>query len=528
MNKLPEDFVNRIRTQLGDEADIFLDSFDATYVKSLRFNLAKNPNKILPGMKSLGIDSSKIELQRDGQEDVDSQSVDYIGQSTVSWESRGIYYKEKGDENEFTIELNSPGKSPLHSAGAYYIQEASAMLPVTMLDITGGGLKVLDLCAAPGGKTTQIADYMQGEGILICNEIVPSRAKILSENIERMGVRNALVISSDPNDLVVRVPRFFDRILVDAPCSGEGMFRKHPEARDEWSLENVKTCADRQDMILDCASQMLAPGGKIVYSTCTFSEEEDEGSVERFLFSHPDFIQLGDGHRLFPHKDRGEGHFAAAFTHRGYEDKYLEDTNSIDGINKSCNNDEIARLSVELQNVKPVLDSSSETVERFKKKNKSNNSNQFKRKGGLQLPSKVELDAFKDFCKENLKKDLSYIDVDRILMFGDRMFLVPDFMPDISGLTVLRPGLHLGTIIKDRFEPSHAWALTLKKEEVCRVCDFAEESGEIASYLKGMTLNCEGGKGWCLICVEGLSLGWGKINGGIIKNHYPKGLRIMG
>ena len=491
---LPQDFVDRMRIQLGADAEDFLDSYGKPYVKSLRINRRKNVKGVLP--LSCNCDFASIN-------NIDNE---------ILWEHAGRYYKEQDDEiMEGDLILASPGKSSLHAAGAYYIQEASAMLPVTMLDINVNDdkeLRILDLCAAPGGKSTQIADYMNNRGILVCNEIVKSRAKILSENIERMGVSNALVISSDPNELVPRFPYFFDRILVDAPCSGEGMFRKHEEACEQWSLENVKICADRQDMILDCAASMLAADGKIVYSTCTFSIEEDEGAIERFLTRHPDFELDGDMHRIFPNKQRGEGHFSARLARKSHN------------------------MAVSSSNINE--DNSVECKKIGKSKSKKSQLNE-------KTDNKWSA-LINDFCKENLK----YCDVlgvsigenfadgipkktqDRIIKFGDRLFLTPKNMPNIDGLSVLRPGLCLGTIIKDRFEPDHAWALALSKEEVLNVNDFKQDSSEIIGYLKGQTISSEGEKGWHLICTEGLSLGWGKLSNGCIKNHYPKGLRTLG
>ena len=196
----------------------------------------------------------------------------------VPWADNGFYYAP-GDV---------PGKHPYHAAGVYYIQEPSAMAPAEYLQAKPGE-KVLDLCGAPGGKSTQIAADMQGEGILVCNEIHPARAKILSENVERMGICNAVVANESPQRLAEAFPEYFDKILVDAPCSGEGMFRKNEDACREWSLENVALCAKRQDGILACAARMLAFGGRIVYSTCTFAPEENEGTVSRFLRDHPEF-----------------------------------------------------------------------------------------------------------------------------------------------------------------------------------------------------------------------------------------------
>lgn len=485
---LPAEYIDRIREFVPD-AEGFLASYEKPYVKALRINSLKNFRGILSGNTIL---TDKVKAQ-----------------NAVPWERQGLYYYEENDACSDTegIILRSPGKSPLHAAGAYYIQEASAMLPVSMLDISEQPLKVLDLCAAPGGKTTQIASYMKGRGLLVCNEIVNQRARILSENIERMGVSNALVISEDPNRLVTFFPRFFDRILVDAPCSGEGMFRKHPEAMDEWSVDNVKICADRQDNILDCAAQMLAPGGRIVYSTCTFNKEEDEGSVLRFLNRHPEFQTDGDVHRIFPHTHRGEGHFSAAFIYKAYFGAVAETSESTIAGEKVVNN---------------------------KKKGKISN---FESR-----INKEQKEALITFCNDTLKscrvlgvgetgdfrKDIPKEIEDRLFMFGDRIFLAPEYMPSLNAITVLRPGLHLGTVIKGRFEPSHSFALVLSADEVRLTADYPEDSNEIAGYLRGQTLTCEGAKGWTLILTEGISLGWGKTVGTIIKNHYPKGLRIMG
>lgn len=479
MIKLPEDYKNRIKKQLGKEAEDFLESYNHSSIKSLRINARKNSNMQLPF----------------AQNEAEGEYFDRISEDAfVKWEKNGIYFTDTEDEAELdeTVQLVAPGKSAFHAAGAYYIQEASAMLPVTMLDINDGEhMKILDLCASPGGKSTQIADYMNGKGLLVSNEIVPSRAKILSENIERMGVTNALVISEDPIKLAPRFEHFFDRILVDAPCSGEGMFRKHPEGCDEWSLENVSMCAKRQAYILDCAAQMLEYSGRIVYSTCTFSEEEDEKTVNDFLKRHPEYQRVEEDSRIFPHKDRGEGHFAAVLEYKNKPDK---GSNEKIKKNKSQGKPEKKQIDLLLEFVKKYL-------------NKCN---------ALNIDSTAGI--------KNLNNDIE----NRLLMFGDKIFLRPEFMPDIKGITVLRPGLWLGTIAKDRFEPSHAFALALSTDEVKCVMNYDKDSQEINGYLRGMTINYEGQNGWYLISVNGLSIGWAKGSNNILKNHYPKGLRIMG
>ena len=434
---LPSDFVDRIRKQLKSEADVFLASYEKEALHGLRINtLKKNFSGLCADYKDLPFNLTP-----------------------TAWEPMGFMYPA----------ADTPGKSALHDAGVYYIQEPSAMLPVTKLMVQKGD-RVLDLCAAPGGKSTQIASYLCGEGLLVSNEIHPQRAKILSENIERMGVRNAVVTNEDPHRLKEFFHECFNKVLVDAPCSGEGMFRKNPEAVSEWSLENVALCADRQDSILDDAYEMLRWGGRMVYSTCTFSEEEDELCMERFIGRHPDMILLSM-EKIWPHKESGEGHFAAVLT-KGPEIT----SHSFD--NK--------RSFVKFLNDK-------------------------------------ELKYYIEFAKENLS-DMSDL-CENIISFGDNLYKLPTGITDLKGLKIERPGLHLGTLKKERFEPSHAFALSLCPNQINNYTDYDLNDDEIRSYLSGQILNVSGRKGWHLITVNGFSLGWGKLCGNIMKNHYPKGLR---
>ena len=445
---LPKEFLQRMQAMLGDEYEQFLASYDHDKYQALRVNTLKAQTESFLKQCSFQL-------------------------SPVPWAETGFYY-EAADQ---------PGKHPYHEAGAYYIQEPSAMLPATLLEAQPGE-RILDLCAAPGGKSTQIAADMQGEGLLICNEIHPARAKILSENVERMGIMNAMVTNETPQRLADIFPDYFDRIMVDAPCSGEGMFRKNEEACEQWSEDNVQMCADRQDEILDCAAKMVRPGGRIVYSTCTFALQEDEGSVERFLSRHDDFTLIKDI-RLWPHKVKGEGHYAAVLRRQGEvsADYRCYGRNGIEqGIPKGKNSfqkecgDYLAFAEEYLSEVRVFGN-------------------------GLQAGQGV------------------------FLKFGDQLYLCPPDMPATKGMKVLRPGLHLGTMKKNRFEPSHALALALKPEEVKYTCDFSADSREIRDYLNGMTFPAEGEKGWYLITVDGYSIGWGKLAGGVMKNHYPKGLR---
>lgn len=457
---LPEQFMDRMKQMLEEEYAPFYESLDGDSYRALRVNTRKT--------------------------DLDNflQHVPF-SLERVPWTENGFYYGK----------TDQPGKHPFHEAGVYYIQEPSAMAPVTFLGIEKGD-RVLDLCAAPGGKTTQIADFMKGTGILITNEIHPQRAKILSENVERMGVTNAIVTNETPENLALRFPGYFDKILVDAPCSGEGMFRKNEEAGMEWSPENVSMCAQRQDSILEQAQLMLRPGGRLVYSTCTFAPLENEGSISRFLSRHPEFhIEkvekpegfsegvaqwvenpapgIADTMRLMPHKVKGEGHYLAVLQKTGSSDPYKR--NSTGGLEKSISQKEYSEF----------------------------------------------LDFNEKFLHNRTWSDGTWI------RFGEQLYYGPANMPSLKGLKVLRPGLHLGTLKKNRFEPSHALALALKPEEVNNCILYSMKDREPTQFLGGQTLILEdaGINGWCLICVEGYSLGWGKVAGNIVKNHYPKGLR---
>ena len=484
---LPEKFLERMQNMLGEEYPAFLESLSGKRYRALRLNPLKT--RIQEGKEKLPFTLSP-----------------------VPWTKNGFYYEEE----------EQPGKHPYHEAGLYYIQEPSAMAPVPCLmeertsaatiperqeehvsaatiperqEEPASPERVLDLCAAPGGKSTQIAEYMRGRGMLITNEIHPQRAKILSENIERMGISNAIVLNETPESLSKRFIAFFDRILVDAPCSGEGMFRKNDNAGEEWSEENVALCAERQDGILDCAATMLKPGGRLVYSTCTFAPAEDEGSVSRFLETHPDFC-LEKEERLMPHKIKGEGHFLAVLHREGGQ----LSSAATAGTEKS-----------------------------------------------LTLKDCRE---FLDFAKEALTIPAEELTEGKILLrFGEQLYLAPAETPSLRGLKVLRPGLHLGTVKKNRFEPSHALALFLKKEQAVQAVNLTGDGTAVRKYLEGQTLTIGAGcdvemahiitrggmaaeqenvslpKGWCLVCVDGYSLGWGKAAGAILKNHYPKGLR---
>ena len=430
---LPELFLNRMKAQLGEEYQAYLQSLERPRAVALRFNPLKG----------------------------DAPELSFVG-NNVPWEPNGYYYDP----------ATRPGLHPYHEAGVYYLQEASAMSAVVLLDPQPGE-RICDLCAAPGGKTSQIAGRMMGEGFLLCNEYSPKRAKILSRNMERMGVANALVTNENTEKLAKRFVNFFDRVLIDAPCSGEGMFRKEEAAVTDWSQETVEMCARRQAEILHNGAQLVRPGGRLVYSTCTFAPEENEQAIAEFLQQHPEFsleqvdapwfTPAGKGQfRLWPHKLLGEGHFAAVLRKNGDEEA--------DG--SGCQ--------------------------------------------GEKLPKE-----WVSFAKElNIK-----LPEGKAISFGQSLYWAPTDMPELKGLKVERPGLELGVVKKDRFEPSHALALWLKT--CANVEKFTADSAEIDKYLHGDVVNSTK-KGWCLVTVDGFSLGWGKGDGRVLKNHYPKGLRRLG
>ncbi|MBO4375163.1 MAG: RsmB/NOP family class I SAM-dependent RNA methyltransferase [Lachnospiraceae bacterium] len=443
--EIPAGFLEKMKESLGDEYGAFLDSLQKEEVKALRLNPLKGIHGLPENLEA-------------------SWSL-----QNVPWEENGYYY-------EISEGFFPPGKHPLHDAGAYYIQEPSAMFPVSLLSPRKNE-KVLDLCAAPGGKSTQTAAFMENTGLLVANEIIRSRAEILSANIERMGVRNAVVANMEPHGIAAAFPAFFDRVLVDAPCSGEGMMRRGDAARENWSTENVRMCASRQEEILNEAAKCVRPGGKLVYSTCTFSKEEDEENVEKFLAGHPDFSIIKT-EKLYPHKVRGEGHFAALFERQG--------------------------------------DAGNLMVYKCKKKS-----------GCLPVP-KQALGFLGSFL---MQEAYERIDPERIISFKDSLYLLPEGMPDIGGMKVLRPGLCLGCMKKDRFEPAHSLAMALLAEDAQNVCNLPSDSPAAVSYLSGMTLSLSGEEaaslndGWCLVTIDGISAGLGKKTGPVIKNHYPKGLR---
>lgn len=478
MMNLPIEFEKKMKAFLGNEWDDFLYSYDNNRFQALRFNTLKvqSPEERMRILKVLGISSDK----------------------SVSWANEAYYF----DENV------RPGKHPYHEMGLYYIQEPSAMSAAALL-APKPGMRVLDLCAAPGGKSTQLATYLGDSGLLVSNEINTQRSRILSQNIERMGIKNAIVTNEDSFVLASHFPGFFNAIQVDAPCSGEGMFRKLPEAIEQWSMENVAICAARQKEILDNAAVMLKPGGTIVYSTCTFSKEENEDVIEYFLERHPDFT-LEEMERFWPHKVDGEGHFVAKLVRRGSVNEFGAD---YDVCEDSCNKVEDTGLK----------------VDRKTKKNKNSKNRKNETKPAL---TKENMKLLSEFLDETISEDMAaWIKNSRLVMFGEQLYRLPDIEVDIKGLKVQRAGLHIGEFKKQRFEPSHSLALALKLNDAKNLVKLTCDNPQTIGFFNGQSVvlsdeqTAECKKGWALVCVDGYTAGWGKVNGTQVKNHYPKGLR---
>lgn len=459
---LPLSFENRMKDMLKEDYASFRESYNEDKKTGLRVNELKITTEKLTS-------AAPFEMKK------------------VPWCETGFTIEERNDK---------PGRHSLHDAGAYYLQEPSAMAVADAVVIKKG-MKVLDLCAAPGGKSTQIASFLRGEGLLVSNEINPTRAKILSQNIERMGVKNCVVLNETPDRIADVFEEYFDVVFVDAPCSGEGMFRKDETAVKEWSPENVSMCAKRQKEILAEAVKTVKPGGILCYSTCTFAPDEDEdnaawlieeypffsivkaGNAEFFDCGHPEWITgdfsestkeaVRDSSRLWPHKIEGEGHFICVFKKADEDGFYDSKPDKKKNANKSL-------------------------------------------KG---ITQKFIDDNLVDF----------EIKTEDIIQVDDQMFLKPDALDvSLSKLHVVRLGLNIGTVKKDRMEPSHSLAMALSKEKVKRSVELDEE--ETILFRHGEELKKDVENGWVLVMTNGVSLGWGKAAGGTIKNHYPKGLRI--
>jgi len=418
----------------------------------------------------------------------------------VQWADGGFYISGE----------DTPGRHPFYHAGLYYIQEPSAMLPGQILGAQPDE-KVLDLCAAPGGKTVQIAAAMKGKGLLISNDINTERVKALVKNIELCGVKNAIVLNETPEKLIKNFEGYFDRVIIDAPCSGEGMFRKDESAARSWESFKCERCTQLQEPILHSADRLLKVGGALVYSTCTFSPEEDEQMIMKFMQRHAGYElveipkvagieggrpQWADGDetfkraaRLWPHRVRGEGHFVAKLIKTGME--------SVSG--SVCKGTPIiSSYEAKLGN---VPNSVGEEIVSYD-----------------MLPG-----SFHVFVRDNL----NYSPEGVYLLKGHNLYHLPEQPPRLDGLKVAKFGWFLGTFEDNRFEPSHSMVTALKMSDIKRTIDLKVSDSEVNRYLKGETLMLEGEKGFTAVCVDGWTLGWAKQTGDMLKNMYPKGWRRL-
>ena len=484
MIKLPEEFLETMKEMLGDEYQAFLDSYE----EPRKYGLRVNTLKISPE---------------------EFQKLAPFHLEPIPWTDNGFYY----------LEQDQASRHAFYYAGLYYLQEPSAMTPASVLGARPGE-RILDLCAAPGGKATELGARLQGKGLLAANDISASRAKALLKNIEVFGISNGLVLNEVPAKLAGQFPEFFDRILVDAPCSGEGMFRKAPEVARAWYPDKPADCAKQQKEILSQAARMLRPGGRLLYSTCTFSPLENEEVIADFLEKHPEFALLpvtpmeGEAAgragyfapgrpdlvrggaraplercaRVWPHKLPGEGHFLALLQKEG-TDPVPEDGKSV-----AC---EKRRLFSEEK--EGVFRGDAE--------------------------AKAALEAFlRDFA--------GVPDWSRIEVRGGQAYYMPDCRTRLSGLRFLRCGLYLGEIRKGRFEPSQSLAMALSGREYGCAMRFSRTDERVYRYLRGETVSVDDvpagrPKGWQLVCVDGYPLGWGKLTGGLLKNKYLAGWRLQ-
>ncbi|WP_150266724.1 RsmB/NOP family class I SAM-dependent RNA methyltransferase [Paenibacillus tepidiphilus] len=545
--QLPSAFKMKMQEMLGSEYEAFAETYQATPYSGVRVN----PLKISPER---------------------FREVAPFAREPIPWCPGGFY----------TAEGDRPGKHPYYHAGLYYIQEPSAMAPVELLGVQPGD-RVLDLCAAPGGKSTQIAGKLQGQGMLVSNDLHPERTKALAKNLELYGVRSGIVLNESPERIAEAFPGFFDRILIDAPCSGEGMFRKDEDMVKQWGPETPLKYAAMQREILASAAKALKPGGTMVYSTCTFAVEENEGMIGEFLAGHPEFKpvpvggtgafapglgNLPEAARLWPHKVKGEGHFMAVLRHGGLNkadedevrdseaaqaaaDKPLRITERTPGGATGSSRGGVIRAEAERDGKRlPGRDDSGKRgfdrsaasrggkapwagAEAGHKGKGGRAGSQATGSGGRRQAADAGelLSAWSDFAREQL----GWMPSGYPVLFGEHLYLSPLPQEALAGLKAVRPGWYMGQLRNGRFIPGHPLATALRQDESRRSLSLSSAGGEAVSYLKGETLSIpaerlmlqegNGPKGYVLVCIDGFSAGWGKWQDGILKNEYPAGWR---
>ena len=458
-----------MQTLLGAEADAFLASLAEPARVGLRVNTLKCSPESFRALSPWPVEN-------------------------VPWCSSSFLLNDQPTSNPVR-----PGLHPLHRAGVYYLQEPSAMAVAEALAAEPGEW-VVDLAAAPGGKATHLASLMENQGLLVTNEVTGSRVRALGENLERCGVRHALITSESVEKLAAQWGAVFDRVLLDAPCSGEGMFRKSAEALSQWSEYLVQSCAARQNGLLSEAAKLVKPGGVLVYSTCTFAPEENEGVIAAFLQTHPEFRplpliltgaqpgrpdwtadapdDLEHTARFWPHLNPGEGHFIAKLRR-------------VSGRTSGDSDAEARRKTA----------------------------------AATPLPRQA-YDLWNTFVRETFRN--APLPDAPLMLRGNQLYALPETLPEPTGLRTLRSGVWLGTLKKNRFEPAHSLALALTRGELsgARTLDFGAQSPELRRYLQGDVLETPGENGWLVVTVSGFALGWGRRNRGTLKNFYPKGLRL--
>lgn len=471
--RLPQEFKEEMKALLNEEYEDFINSYDEERTNAIRINTLKIDEDTFKKMNLFGIDFKN---------------------DKVPWADLGYYV-----EGEC-----GPGKNPLHDAGAYYIQEPSAMSVVGRTDISEGE-KILDMCAAPGGKSTYILSKLNETGILVSNEISNKRIRALGENLERFGATNCTITNSDSKGLLTFFKGFFDKVFIDAPCSGQGMFRKHEYAIDDWSEDKVEECVSIQKEIIRDGYRMLKDGGMLIYSTCTFTKKENEEIINDFINEHND-AQLLEMERIWPHIDKGEGHFCARIIKNpdGESDEEL-----------SCRKEKTQKKSK--KGKKSSVDSKKKDTAKLK-----------------------DYERFlEDFTVKDSRRG-KIISAKELEQKGDFLYLVDREISGIKGVKVLRNGLLMGEIKKNRFEPSHSLAMALCIEDVKYAVNLDFEDEDVYRYISGESISLkdkevyrysepdlsgDDSRGWILVTVDGVSIGWGKESNGILKNKYPKGLR---
>lgn len=516
MADLPQSFLDSMKEILGEDYEAFLTGFDGQRQYGLRVN------------------TLKMNLE-------EFERIAPFHLKKVPWISNGYFYEAE----------DVPAKHPFYSAGLYYLQEPSAMTPASRLKVQPGE-RVLDLCAAPGGKATELGAALQGEGLLVANDINTARARALLRNLELFGISNSFVTNEPPHVLAERFPEFFHKIMVDAPCSGEGMFRKNPAVVDSWQEKGPEYFSKLQREIIVQAADMLLPGGMMFYSTCTFSPLENEKTITHLLKERPDMevIPMEDYEgfaegltsyrgevfdescklcrRIWPHKMSGEGHFMALLHKKnGIEPEVEQDEQAVimQNINylQTENSGDLGISEISQQSGKKAFKKSKKVKK--KQQTETQRSVWWEKCKGLSKEQKAAAEDF--FSHVNLAYDVSRIDVR-----GDNLYYLPEPGYDGRGLHFLRNGLFMGEFKKKRFEPSQPFALALRAQDFDQVLDFQADDERLQRYLRGETLDVSDllagekkRKGWQLVMVAGHPLGFGKLVNNNLKNKYPAGWR---